>query len=152
MKRILISEVEDGMILAEPVCGNSGQIILQHGSTLTQSLAHRIAARGIQHVVIEGNTEETEIAQETIETDPSPENNIQKKVNAIFEHCDQTEIMKMLVEWYMKYGTHTITELKRLSNNYESLNTKVNSLMIKVAGLAATLSIIVALIFKYGVK
>ncbi len=96
MKRILISEIEDGMILAEPVCGNSGQIILQQGSALTQSLAHRITARGIQHVVIEGNPEEARIVQEPIDTDSNPENNIQNKVSAIFEHCDQTATMKSI--------------------------------------------------------
>ncbi len=96
MKRILISDVEEGMILAEPVCGNSGQVILQQGSTLTLSLAHRIAARGIQHVVIEGTTVETEVAQEVTDASTPPENSIQEKVSAIFEHCNQTKIMKTI--------------------------------------------------------
>jgi len=66
--------------------------------------------------------------------------------------AEDGNIQDRLADWYIKYGYHTITELKRLSDNYESLNAKVNSLVIKVAGLASTLSIIIALIFKFTIK
>ncbi|MGL1934732.1 MAG: hypothetical protein OCD01_06915 [Fibrobacterales bacterium] len=55
MRTISIANIEDGMILQEPVIGNSGQIILSQGATLTKSLARRLESRGILQVTVEGN-------------------------------------------------------------------------------------------------
>ncbi|MGL1901757.1 MAG: hypothetical protein OCC49_06450 [Fibrobacterales bacterium] len=55
MRTIAIADINDGMILLEPVMGNSGQIILSQGTTLTKSLARRLESRGIMQITIEGD-------------------------------------------------------------------------------------------------
>lgn len=63
MKKIIVDEIENGMILAKDVNGTSGNALLGKGTTLSSTMGRRLKNWGIPFVYIEGeedNQEETE--------------------------------------------------------------------------------------------
>jgi len=58
MREISIKSVKNGMVLAEPLQNMHGSLILDKGAVLTEAFAARLAARGIQNVCVEGESEE----------------------------------------------------------------------------------------------
>ncbi|MCL1966643.1 MAG: hypothetical protein FWF67_02040 [Fibromonadales bacterium] len=63
MQEISVKSVKDGMVLAEPLENMHGSLILDKGTVLTEAFAARLAARGIQTVCIEGESEEKNISK-----------------------------------------------------------------------------------------
>jgi len=63
MQEISIKSVKDGMVLAEPLQNIHGSLILDKGTVLTESFAARLAARGIQTIFVEGESEEKTISK-----------------------------------------------------------------------------------------
>jgi hypothetical protein len=70
MKKILVENVEDNMVLAREVCGASGNVLLSKGITLSEAIGRRLQNWGITSVYIEG---EEEMAQEESSITISPE-------------------------------------------------------------------------------
>jgi hypothetical protein len=60
MRKINIKAVKDGMILAEPLKSDRGNILLEKGTVLTETFAIRMAQRGIDIVCVEGEPESEE--------------------------------------------------------------------------------------------
>jgi len=63
MQEISVKSVKDGMVLAEPLENAHGSLILDKGTVLTEAFAARLAARGIQTVCIEGESEGKNISK-----------------------------------------------------------------------------------------
>jgi hypothetical protein len=92
MKKITSDKVEDGMILGREVCGASGNILLNKGTTLTSAMGRRLTNWGISTVYIEGE-EEAVAAETTIRLTPQEvKSNLMKK----FSNCDEHPLMKKL--------------------------------------------------------
>lgn len=70
MKKILIENIEDGMILAREVCGSNGNVLLSQGTRLSTALGHRLQNWGIPSVFVEG---EEELVEEENTVSISPE-------------------------------------------------------------------------------
>ena len=92
MKKISSDQVEDGMVLAREVCGPSGNILVNKGTTLSSALGRRLSNWGIPSVYIEG--EEDEAAAES-EQDLSPEE-LKSQLMEKFSYCSDNPIMKKL--------------------------------------------------------
>jgi hypothetical protein len=60
MRKINIKAVKDGMILAEPLKSDRGNILLEKGTALTETFSIRLAQRGIDTVCVEGEPESEE--------------------------------------------------------------------------------------------
>lgn len=60
MKKILVENVEDGMILARDVYGSSGSALLNKGTRLTMTMGRRLKNWGVPFVCIEGEEERQE--------------------------------------------------------------------------------------------
>jgi hypothetical protein len=60
MKKILVENVEDGMILARDVHGSSGSALLNKGTRLTMTMGRRLKNWGVPFVCIEGKEEHQE--------------------------------------------------------------------------------------------
>lgn len=54
MKKILVENIEDGMVLAREVCGSGGNVLLIQGTRLSTALGHRLQNWGIPSVFVEG--------------------------------------------------------------------------------------------------
>lgn len=67
MKKILIDNIQDGMILARDVCGSTDNVLLSKGIRLTQSLGKRLKNWGVPFIWIEGE-EEQKVEKSTHET------------------------------------------------------------------------------------
>jgi hypothetical protein len=57
MKKIMVENIVDAMVLAKDVCGPSGNILLGTGTTLTSSMGRRLKNWGIHFVHIESDEE-----------------------------------------------------------------------------------------------
>jgi len=63
MQEISIKSVKNGMVLAKSLQNAHGSLILDRGAVLTESFAARLAARGIQTVCVEGDSEGKDISK-----------------------------------------------------------------------------------------
>jgi hypothetical protein len=57
MKKVMVENIVDSMVLAKDVCGPSGNILLGAGTTLTGSMGRRLKNWGIHFVHIESEDE-----------------------------------------------------------------------------------------------
>lgn len=64
MKKIIVDEIENGMILAKDVNGASGNALLGKGTTLSATMGRRLKNWGIPFVYIDGEEENLEEATE----------------------------------------------------------------------------------------
>jgi len=53
MKKISVSDIQDGMVIAQPVIGSSGNVLIGAGSSLHANMASRLANWGISTLFIE---------------------------------------------------------------------------------------------------
>jgi len=59
MRKIAVQQIEDDMVLTQPIIGLDGKILLQSGSKLKKSLIHRLVGWGVQSAYIDdGNQSE----------------------------------------------------------------------------------------------
>jgi hypothetical protein len=63
MRKVPLQDVEDGMILSEPLTGASGNVLMGKGIPLRASIIPRLQAWGVTHVCIEGDPSPEELAQ-----------------------------------------------------------------------------------------
>ena len=69
MKKILVENIEEGMVLAQEVCGSGGNVLLTEGVKLSNALAHRLQNWGIPTVYVEGEEEQVE-EENTVSVSP----------------------------------------------------------------------------------
>lgn len=65
MKKILVDEIENGMILAKDVNGTSGNALLGKGTALTNTMGRRLKNWGIPFVYIEGEEDSPEESEDS---------------------------------------------------------------------------------------
>lgn len=70
MKKIIVDEIENGMVLAKDVNGASGNALLGKGTTLSATMGRRLKNWGIPFVYVDGEEENHE---ESTENGISPE-------------------------------------------------------------------------------
>ena len=80
MKKIGVNEIKDGMVLAKPIIGADGKILLAEGEILQASLSNRLQNWGAVIAYIKEHDEDGE-----------PDNTVKKelklkKLDIIFEH------------------------------------------------------------------
>jgi hypothetical protein len=99
MKRVLIENITDKMVLAKEVCGTSGSILLAKGTLLTASMGHRLKNWGVQYVSVEG---EDETPQEGSAPSVSPEE-IRTQLEDRFSRVIGSETMKKIFAAVYKF-------------------------------------------------
>jgi hypothetical protein len=99
MKRVLIENITDKMVLAKEVCGTSGSVLLAKGTLLTTSMGHRLKNWGVQSVTVEG---EDETPQEGSAPTVSPEE-IRKNLEEKFSRVIGSETMKKIFAAVYKF-------------------------------------------------
>ena len=99
MKRVLIENISDKMVLAKEVCGTSGSILLATGTVLTSSMGHRLKNWGVQFVYVEG---EEESPQQGSVATVSPEE-IRALLENKFSKVIGSEIMKKIFAAVYKF-------------------------------------------------
>ena len=90
MKKIVVDQIEDGMVLNRELCGPAGNVLLSKGTTLTAALGRRLRNWGISMVYVEG---EEESAQQQNEVSISPEE-LKGQMTQIFSNVIDNPIMK----------------------------------------------------------
>ena len=100
MQEISIKSVKDGMVLAEPLETIHGSLILDKGTVLTEAFAARLAARGIQTVFVEGESEEKNISKlQTSQVSESQEVTLEK----LFKGKIVNDSMNIIYEALVRY-------------------------------------------------
>ena len=92
MKKITSDLVEDGMVLAQEVCGASGNILLNKGTVLSQAMGRRLMNWGIPAVYIEGEEEAVAIQTAPGQTPEELKTNLMAK----FSRCSEHPLMKKI--------------------------------------------------------
>jgi hypothetical protein len=57
MKKISLSELQDGMILAQPLLGKSSSVLMGPGTPLRASMAPRLSVWGVEYLIVESTDE-----------------------------------------------------------------------------------------------
>lgn len=65
MKKILVEDIDNGMVLAKDVNGASGNVLLGKGTTLSSTMGRRLKNWGIPFVHIEGEEDNKEESEES---------------------------------------------------------------------------------------
>jgi hypothetical protein len=99
MKRVLIENISDKMVLAKEVCGTSGSVLLAKGTVLTASMGHRLKNWGVQFVYAEG---EEESPQTGNVMGVSPEE-MRTRLESKFSRVIGNEIMKKIFAAVYKF-------------------------------------------------
>ncbi len=99
MKRILVENITDKMVLAKEVCGTSGSVLLGKGTVLTASMGHRLKNWGVLSVHVEG---EDESPQQNGITGITPEE-VRTALEAKFSRVMGSEIMKKIFAAVYKF-------------------------------------------------
>jgi hypothetical protein len=99
MKKIAVSQILDGMILAQPVSGPGGNVLIGKGSVLKGSLGSRLSGWGVDSLWIESEESETSIEQ-TVPHLPS----VKERIDRIFEGRLVNPAMKMIYHAIQKHS------------------------------------------------
>ena len=103
MKKIQIDKIEDGMILAKPLMGTAGNVLLSEGLVLKTAMIARLRNWGIQIVTIESNEapSETETVSPGLEHKPT-------ELDDVFSDVLKNPIMKIIYDSTKAYlaGDH----------------------------------------------
>lgn len=92
MKRILVDNITDGMILEREVCGSGGNVLLSKGTHLSGALGKRLKNWGITFVYIQGE-EDPALIESTQELSPEA---IKAHLLKKFSNVINKPIMKQL--------------------------------------------------------
>jgi hypothetical protein len=95
MRKISTSAIESGMVLAKPVKGPSGNVILQEGAVLQAGLATRLQSWGISIVYVVGDSAEGESESNEKKVDPAQ---IEKVLLEKFVNVKDDPLMKMIYQ------------------------------------------------------
>lgn len=95
MKKISTDDIEDGMNLARPVTGPSGNVVLMEGATLSKALARRLKTWNIQSVFIESD--------ETTQMDDGAKLRIVQELNLKFGDLKDDPIMSEVYESLLEF-------------------------------------------------
>ena len=90
MKKIPISDIENGMVLAKPLIRPDGKILMAAGVALKANMGHRLQNWGINVAYIEdeeGDASQAEKIKEKIE-----------RLDQVFEGTLENELMKKLYD------------------------------------------------------
>ena len=90
MKRVLVENIEDGMVLDRDICGPSGNILLGKGTVLSVAIGRRLKNWNISQVQIEGE-EEGKKSTDSALASPAE---IKSQMENIFSNCLNNPIMK----------------------------------------------------------
>jgi hypothetical protein len=102
MKKIIVDNVEDGMILGREVCGASGNVLLSKGTQLSAALGRRLVNWGISHIYVEGE-EDSEQTQDTVSVSPETlKNTLMEKFSIVIDN----PIMKKIFVAVYQYRLH----------------------------------------------
>ncbi|MFH1761416.1 MAG: hypothetical protein ABIA63_09995 [bacterium] len=99
MKRIIPDQIEDGMVLAKPIVGPSGNILLNSGLTLKSGLAPRLKTWDISVIYIESD-------DDNFESGEKKENIIKAekdRLDTVFELVKSDPRMLFLYSTALKY-------------------------------------------------
>jgi hypothetical protein len=100
MQEVSTKFVRDGMVLAKPLQNIHGSLILDKGTVLTEVLAARLAARGIQTVLVEGEQEERNIPKsQTLQTSGFQEITLER----LFKRKIVNNSMNIIYEALVRY-------------------------------------------------
>jgi len=91
MKKIPVTQILDGMTLAQPVFGPGGNVLIGQGSLLKASLCGRLSSWGVTSVWIE--SDETELQPQVT---PLSVPSAKQRIDFIFEGRLVNPAMKMI--------------------------------------------------------
>jgi len=94
-----LDAVTDAAVLAEPVCDDSGQLLLPAGTTLTESLVASLRRRGVETVVIAGPQAQPEPAMDML----ARQARVDGRMKSLFRHALRTGHVNPLLHMVSRY-------------------------------------------------
>lgn len=104
MKKILVENIEDAMVLGREVCGTGGNVLLTKGTVLSQALGRRLQNWGIPSVYVEGE-EELQPEENTVMVSPEE---LDLQLTAKFGSTIRNPNMKKIYDAVYEYRLHKI--------------------------------------------
>jgi hypothetical protein len=93
MRKILAADIEQGMVLAKPVRGPKGNVLLNAGALLQSGMANRLQSWGIPVVYVEGDSDEEDKETTVKKVDPAE---VEKRLSELFVDVRQDPIMQVI--------------------------------------------------------
>ncbi len=99
MKKVVVENVADKMVLAKDVCGTSGSVLLAKGTILTTAMGRRLKNWGVQFVHFEGEDDSPDEGN-TITVSPEE---VRERLEKKFSKVMGSEIMKKVFAAVYKF-------------------------------------------------
>ena len=94
-----LDAVTQAAVLAEPVCDDSGQLLLPAGTTLTDSMVASLRKRGVETVVIAGAEAQPEPAMDL----QARHARVDGRMKCLFRHALRTGHVNPLLHMVSRY-------------------------------------------------
>lgn len=104
MKKILVENIEDAMVLGREVCGAGGNVLLTKGTVLSKALGRRLQNWGIPSVYVEGEEEQLP-AENTVTVSPE---DLDRHLTAKFGSTIKNLHMKKIFEAVYEFRLHKL--------------------------------------------
>lgn len=98
MKKIPVTEIADGMVLARAVEDKIGRTILRAGEKLSEKFIDRMNSWGVREVFIEIAADQGEAERDVSLSDTEIRLRVDAKLNRIFRQVGGDELMKTIRE------------------------------------------------------
>jgi len=93
MKKIQVDKIEDGMVLAKPIVGNSGNILLNEGVILKKSMIPRLKNWDVPFVSVQSEVESVEEVAAPVVVEYKSD-----VLDEVFKDVIKNPIMKIILE------------------------------------------------------
>jgi len=101
VRKITVDKIDKGMILAEDICGNTGNVLLSNGTQLNGAIGRRLKNWGITEVCIEGDA-----SASIMDTDTEhPAEDIHALLREKFKGVLDSEHMQVLFKAVLAFRT-----------------------------------------------
>jgi hypothetical protein len=104
MKKIIVDDIRDKMVLARDVCGPSGNVLLGSGTPLTASLGRRLKNWGITFVHIKSDEEPAEHKNVPRVSSEDIENNLKEKFSRVMGNPAMNKIYVAVQSHFIQKG------------------------------------------------
>lgn len=102
MKKIIVDEILDTMVLAKEVSSSSGNVLLNKGTSLSPSIGRRLKNWGIPFVYVDGEEEGRAATSQAVKSPDILKQQLDQKFEAVTHNAIMKKIMIAVLQFRLQ--------------------------------------------------
>jgi hypothetical protein len=103
MKKVVVENIENGMVLGREVCGTGGNVLLTKGTALNKAMGRRLQNWGITSVYIEGE-EEQQPEESVVSISPEAlKEHLKEKFSKVIKEPNMGTVFNAVYQYRLKH-------------------------------------------------